>query len=118
MKSVLSFIIALSFHGAASGAPEERSAQDTTEFTEDGRSFDVGVYIDEGSSIEITDYDKTEKLYSLKNMAHPQTKWFRAGAEDLARAVPSVDLGEMKRTPTSIVGEQFVIESDLKLTPK
>lgn len=88
-----------------------------TDTTADGREIDLGVYIDEGSSIEITAFDEKESVYQVKNMAHPKTSWFRASAEDLAKSVPSVELSELKRTPTSIVGEQFTIESDLRLTP-
>lgn len=85
--------------------------------TAEGHDVDLGVYIDEGSSIEITSYDAKENLYNVKNMAYPKTTWFRASPEDLAKSVPSVEFSELKRTPTSIVGEQFRTESDLRLTP-
>lgn len=72
-------------------------------------------FIDPGITIKIVLYDKAHHRYEVQQVEDPTILKMYATANQLAKAVPSINLRVLKELPESIVGREFDLENILIL---
>lgn len=69
--------------------------------------------IDAGDEIEVSRYDAASRLFQVVTFHHPTVLPIFATPENLAAAVPILNLEILKEKPTAILGHQYQLDKDL-----
>jgi hypothetical protein len=67
------------------------------------------------SMIEISAFDQDSQTYELVFLKYPKQGPFIATAESLANAVKAISLNKIMRSPSSVLGAQYMTDGKIEL---